>query len=133
MNIEKDIQELNEEVKCTIAPSKIHGVGVFALRDIKKGERLYTRLHDFRLYEIPYEKLDLLRPEIRQIIVERWPIVINGFSFEHPNNMNLMSFMNHSDEPNSKYDHTLKDIKKDEEVTEDYRVVPNAEKIFKFL
>ena len=41
MTIEEQIAELNEEVKCHIAPSPIHGIGVFTLCDVTRGEKLY--------------------------------------------------------------------------------------------
>ena len=133
MSIEEQIKELNDEVRCTLRPSKIHGVGVFALRDIKKGERLFTSSPGYRRYDLSFQNLDRLRPEVKQIILERWPTILQGEPFESPNNTSLMSFMNHSDTPNSKHDIALEDIYKGVEVTEDYRVVPNAEKIYKFL
>ena len=133
MTIEKQVRELNNEIRCTLKPSKIHGIGVFTLRDIKKGEKLYSSPDEYKMYEIPFKKLTLIRPEICKIIVERWPLVIKGYPFESPNNVRLTSFMNHSDTPNSKDDFALMNIEEGEEVTEDYRIVPNAEKIYKFL
>ncbi len=135
MNIKKQIAELNNEVRCTLKPSKIHGVGVFTLRDIKKGERLYVSpsSSEHRWYNIPFESLEALRPEIRSLILERWPLILHGASFDGPNNIRLMSFMNHSDKPNSKYDLALRDISEGEEITEDYRVVEDYKKIYKFL
>ena len=35
----EQIMELSSTVKCKLAPSNIHGIGVFAIRDIKKGEK----------------------------------------------------------------------------------------------
>lgn len=133
MNFEDKIKELNEEVKCTLAPSKIHGIGVFALRDIKKDEKLYCAPLEYKVYEIPYKELDNLRPEIRKIIIERWPAVVSDVMFESPNNVGLMSFMNHSDTPNSDKDIATRDIKRGEEVTEDYRLIKDYKKIFTFL
>ena len=42
MNHNEQLYHLNCEVKCRLGQSKIHGVGVFALEDIKKGENLFT-------------------------------------------------------------------------------------------
>ena len=47
MDIDQQIAELNNEEKCYIAPSLIQGIGVFALRDLKAGEKLYC----FRPYK----------------------------------------------------------------------------------
>ena len=133
--MDEDIKELNQKTKCTLAPSKIHGIGVFALRDIKKEEKLYCVPEDTmqrKWYEIPYEKLNELLPEIREIILSRWPTVINGSAFHFPD-VWLMSFMNHSSEPNSEKDFALRNISKGEEITEDYRLLLNYEKIFNFI
>ena len=88
---------------------------------------------DFKMYEIPFAELSQLRPEIEKIIKERYPIVIQGYPFPSPNNIELMSFMNHSDKPNCYNDTALRDIKKGEEITEDYRRIEGYKKIFKFL
>ena len=120
----EQVKFLNDTVWCTLAPSKIHGIGVHALRDIKKGEKLNCwGRQDFRWFTILYSKFDELKPEIRELIEQRWPIVKDGHSFLSPNNdVRLISFMNHADNPN--YDHktdiAICAIIKGEEVTEDY-------------
>ena len=58
---------------------------------------------------------------------------MEGSSFQHPNEVWLVSFMNHSDTPNSNGETALRDIAEGEEVTEDYRVLPNAKDIYPFL
>ena len=69
MSIDQQISELNEEVRCHIKPSPIHGVGVFALHDLKKGEKLYLVPNRTpKWYSLKYEDLDKLRPEVKQII-----------------------------------------------------------------
>ena len=61
MTTDQQIQELNETIKCTIRPSPIAGVGVFALQDIKKGERLNLIPQETRRwYSLKYEDLDKL-------------------------------------------------------------------------
>ena len=72
MNVDQQIAELNAEVKCHIKPSHIEGVGVFALRDIKKGEKMYCLPNQFRKwYAVPYERLNELRPEIKEVVLAR--------------------------------------------------------------
>ena len=134
MTIDQQIKELNEEVKATLRTSEIHGIGVFALKDLKKNEKLYTAPTEYKMYEIPFERLDKLRPEIMDIIMERWgAMAYNDLPFESPNNVALMGFMNHNNEPNSLQDIATRDIKKGEEITEDYRLIQDYKKIFKFL
>src|SRR3990167_750082 len=95
---EQEIIKLNSEGKANLGVSKIHGIGVFAIRDLKKGEQIYSdRISN--IYHIPYGSLRKLFPEVRKIILERWPSIVNGSNFIYPD-ARLVSFMNHSDIPN---------------------------------
>lgn len=107
----------NDKIKCTIKPSKIHGVGVFAIRDIKAGEKMFCKDLD----DGWYYGLDGLSKEVKNIVIARWPIAVNGFPYKI-NDIRLISFMNHSDVPNyDKYSDTaLVDIKAGDEVFENY-------------
>ncbi len=119
------------DIKVKLAPSKIHGIGVFALKDIKKGEKLYCQ--EFSEWYSPKE-IENLELEIKQYILERWPSIINGSAFGYPFEITVC-YMNHSDDPSyeAKTDLAIKDIPKDSEVFEDYRLMPNYEKVFPFL
>ena len=122
------IKELNESVWCRLSPSKIHGVGVFALRDIPKGTPILkgVRASMYRFgtnptYYITEKHVKLLHPAIWELITDRNP---NPFyiGFNSPNaDQCLMSFMNHSDNPNFGLSSTLIDINEGEELLEDYR------------
>ena len=123
---------LNSEVKCKLAPSPIHGIGVFALFDIKAGEKCYCAPNFIpKFYNIPFGSLSKLLPEIKELVLWRWASVVNGSVFTSPNDdAHLLMFMNHSPNPKKvNYDvvsdTALKDIKKGEELFEDYRVMDN--------
>ena len=137
MTPEEQINQLNEEVKCFIKPSPIHGIGVFALRDIRKNEKMYCFPRMNRVwYNLTLSELDGLRPEIKEIILQRWPALINGSYFQSPlDDVWLTSFINHSDDPNHKQssDSALRDIKAGEEVTESYKVMIGYEKIYPWI
>ena len=111
---------LNNTVWLKLAPSKIHGVGVFAIRDIPMGQKLYCHPRKAEIYK----GLDGILPEIKQIIVQQYPLAeIEDDYFRSPNDeVNFLSYMNHSDKPN--YDHVndvaLHNIKKGQEITERY-------------
>lgn len=124
---------LNDIVKIRLAPSSVHGVGVFAMRDIKKGEKLYTDIipHQF---DLPYKKFNKLNKEIQEILLGHFPLVIEGSHFLYPVTK-FSAYLNHSDKPNydAVNDKALKDIKVGEEVTEDYRLIKNWQKVFPFL
>ena len=134
---EQQILELNNEVRCTLAPSKIHGIGVFALRNIQKGERCYVRPEMIpRFYDIPFGSLSKLFPEIKALVLDRWASVVNGSLFCSPNDdAHLLMFCNHSSEPNYDVvsDTALKDIPKNTELFEDYCAMDNAEKAHPWL
>lgn len=108
----------NDLLKCTLAPSKIHGIGVFAIVDIKKGEKMYCGTLPFNEFVgLPEQLL----PEVRELIIQRWPVALDHKPFRI-DDVRLISFMNHSDTPNydKHNDVAFVDIKKGEEVTEDY-------------
>lgn len=107
---------INEEVKCTLGVSEIHGVGVFAIRDIKKGEHLYP------FTEADVELTEDISSRVLKVILDRNVIYKNTKTVEHPNlEVNYPAFMNHSNNPNSDGVYALKDIEEGEEITENYR------------
>ena len=114
-------QFLNNTVWATLAPSKTHGIGVFAIRDIPKGQKLYC--YPFARTTLELKTLDGILPEIRDIIIQRHPLATKGGEFMSPNDDSvLIVFMNHADTPNydKETDTTLIDIKKGDEIFEDY-------------
>ena len=117
--------ELNESVKCEVRQSAVHGVGVFAIRDIRKGEVMNCRERKRLMLVLQKEDFDKLYPEVRDVILKRWPIAFEGQLFLHPNSdAYLISFMNCSNGGYINYDENtdtaLKDILKGEEVFSDY-------------
>lgn len=138
---EDQCYHLGRSVRCRIAPSKVHGVGVVAIRDLKKRERAHVMFSEkaqfYRVSPSTLKKhLGEVYPEVYQLILDRWPNVVNGQPFLSPNyDQRLISFMNHSDTPNysPETDTVLCDIKAGEELFEDYRVVPHYEEAFPFL
>ena len=131
MNV--DVSYLNETTKCYLAPSKIHGVGAFALRDLKEGERLYADLA-YKVYKIDSKNLEELHPEPKKIILEQWPRIIIDHTFAWPTTR-YIAYMNHSDKPNyfGGRDVMLKDVKKGQEITEDYRTISGWQIVFPWL
>lgn len=127
------ITKLNREVKVRIAPSKIHGVGIFAIQDIQKGDKLH--LDDAPiLYTLRHADFSKLNDVVSDLLLERWPQIVNGSNFLYPDSR-LSAYMNHSDQPNvdAENDIALTDIAVGEELTEDYRLIPNWEKVHKYL
>lgn len=117
--------------------SKIHGIGVFALRNIYKGERCYCTPNIIpKFYNIPFGSLNKLFPEVKELVLARWASIVNGSVFQSPNDdAKLLMFVNHSYQPNYDVvsDTALYDIVEGEEITEDYCAMENAEKVYSFL
>ena len=127
LNKDEQINELNSEVRCKLGASPVHGVGVFAITNIKWGERCYCR-PDFipKFYNIPFGSLSKLFPEVRELVLQKWASVVNGSIFCSPNDdQHLLMFINHSCTPNYDVvsDTALRDIKKNEELFENYTVM----------
>lgn len=127
------VLELNTYVKTTLKPSPIHGVGVFALRDIPKGSKLYTDMIP-RIYTLPKSQFCHLFAEISEHLLSQWPQIEEGSHFAYPTTK-MQAWMNHSDDANydAVLDLVLTDIKAGDEITEDYRKIPGAMKVFPFL
>jgi len=63
------IHHLNTNIKTKIDTSKIHGVGVFAIRDIMKGEKLFTPWqYDTGVYAIPNDRLPEISKEVLELL-----------------------------------------------------------------
>ena len=131
MNQKQQIIELNTFVKVRVAPSKKHGVGLFAMRDIFKGQKLYADMIP-RGYDLRFSSFRELFPEVREYLLERWPQVINGSAFYFPDTR-VQAFINHSTKPNydAVNDVMLADCKVGKEILEDYRVIPRYDEVYK--
>ena len=133
MNSNKLAAKLNHRVVVRIAPSKIHGVGIVAIRDLPKGRKMYLD-HLPEQYALPYSSFGKLFPEVRQILLERWPLIVSGSAFMYPD-ARYQAYCNHSDDPNydAFNDVLLKDVKAGEELLENYKYIKGWEEVFTFL
>jgi len=126
-------------VKVRLAPSKVHGIGVHAIRDMDKGQRLWGNIYP-QFFDLPYSQFSKLLPEVKELILERNPGIASKYSqlgggrFAYPDTL-LQAYMNHSDNPNydAVLDLTLKDIKKGEEILEDYRLIDGWKESYTWL
>lgn len=132
-NQEATIEILNRVILVRIAPSEVHGVGVFAIRDIPKGTRM--RMDDVpQVYYLSYGNFSKLFPEVKELIVSRWPRVVNNEPFAYPD-ARYQAYTNHSDKANydAQHDVALVDIKKGDEIFEDYRLIKGFETAYPWL
>lgn len=124
---------LNSIVTVRIAPSKIHGVGIFAIRDLPAGKRMYLD-NVPQAFRLSKGNLSKLFPEVRQILVERFPRVFIDSALAYPD-ARYQAYCNHSDDPNydCSSDTLVREVKEGEEITEDYRTIAGWEEAFPWL
>lgn len=121
-----------DKVYCRLAPSKIDGVGVFAIRDIPKGTNPFKGSY-VCTDAITYDSDKLKQPDsIKKMLNDRYPRnkdpsnpgknkqIIPMF----PNQLSWIDFLNYSKNPNIELLDsgewlTTKDIKEGEELLED--------------
>jgi hypothetical protein len=67
--LEDVMQHLTYNIKTKIAVSTIHGIGVIAIRDIKKGEHVFPIWeHDTGIYVIPNDRLNEIPNEVLELL-----------------------------------------------------------------
>lgn len=123
---------LNDVVKTKIGASA-GKVVVYAMRNIKKGERVYANVIPC-LVDISYKDFNKIRSEVREMILEHFPQVVNGSHFMCPDTL-MQMYMQHSEKPNydTDTDKALKTIYKGEEIVHDYRKMKDWDKIKKVV
>ena len=121
MNQEETAAYLNTVVTVRIAPSPIHGVGVFAIRDLPAGRKLYLDAVP-QAHRISKGNLGKLFAEVRELLVGRWPRVFVDSVLAYPD-ARYQAYANHSDDYNYDCltDKLIEDVKAGEEITENYR------------
>tara|TARA_B100001059_G_C17297320_1_gene315697 strand:- start:42 stop:485 length:444 start_codon:yes stop_codon:yes gene_type:complete len=143
----KELIKNLQETYCTIGVSKVHGVGVVAIRDIPINTNPFscmkfdnhTVIDEKDLKSIPLEVVKKIQ-DVFIRVDKKYYIYNLGL-----NNMGAKFYINHSDEPNVVLNHkpedkyvafkTCKVIKKGEELFWNYKTYPakNLFNQFKFL
>ena len=129
-NQQNQLNELNAHTKVKIGVSKVHGVGVVALRTIEKGEKVWAQKLPV-VFNIRYAQFGQLFPQVKKLILERNGAVVNGSLFIMPDAI-MVDYMNHSEDPNydPKTDTAIRRIGVGEELFEDYTKMENWEKVW---
>lgn len=131
---EQQMQGLLKWLNVRLGPSEIHGIGVFALKDMPEGHKLHADNQPFP-FHLPVKKLKNQLPEdLYNYILGMYPRVVKNEPFVFPN-AQFTAYMNHSDNPNydAKTDTLLRSVEKGEEITEDYRQIEGWEEVYEFL
>jgi SET domain-containing protein len=144
-----NIQTINKAMKqyphsnvyTRLGISKIHGIGVLAIRDIPKGTKVFSedksKLVWFTAEEL---ELDTLSPPLRQFYEDFCVLVIKDGSkmygcIENFTHLTIEWYLNHADNPNvycdKNYDfYTLTDIRAGEELTSSYDTYSDKKRAF---
>lgn len=129
-NIRKIIKDLEENIYCRLRPSKIDGVGVFAIRCIPKNTKISKTIRKIKFIGINPKlifKNARIDRAVKQMVKDffviwKGKLYLPNLSL---NEIDISFFINHSKKPNVIYKKeeffTLRDIKKGEELTADYR------------
>ncbi|MHB1953796.1 MAG: SET domain-containing protein-lysine N-methyltransferase [Sulfobacillus sp.] len=98
------IRHLKQDIYCRLKPSPVHGIGVFAIRDIDPGTDPFCRLfaqHD-RATNLTTSEFQELPPPVQRYVLDffagegnTFPVLSRGL-----NAMDLSFYLNHSDDPN---------------------------------
>jgi SET domain-containing protein len=131
MTAEEILQELRKETYVMLKPSPVHGIGVFALRDIPKGCRDIFSKHEAKWIKLPISEVDLLPAHSRNLVEtyclydeEHYYVPEYGFKI-----MDMVNYLNHSSTPNvqsiddGEYFEALRDIAAGEELLVNYEAI----------
>jgi len=129
------LHELSQETYAALKPSAVHGIGVFAIRDIPKGCRNIFSRNVGEWIKLPIEEVEKLPEHSRSLIEtyclydeENYYVPDYGFKV-----MDLVNYLNHSSTPNvrsvndGEYFETLRDIAAGEELLIDYGKIVDVE------
>jgi SET domain-containing protein len=122
-------ENLITKVFCRLGVSKIHGVGVFAIRDIPKGINPMEEMKSCDFEEVNIEDLKCLTQlplAVHQFVIDMCPQ--NGATFSCPkqglNSIGIAWYLNHSTTPNMEEQdgnfYALADIPAGTELTVNY-------------
>lgn len=128
MTREQLLKELQQHTYITIKPSAVHGIGVFAIRDIPKGCREIFSRNVGEWIKLSFLEVEALPEHSRNLIEtyclydeENYYVPDYGFKI-----MDLVNYLNHSSTPNiisvneGEEFEALRDIKVGEELFVDY-------------
>jgi len=136
MKLRRKAPAPHDGVYARIGLSRIHGVGVLAIRDIPAGAAVF-RGEDERVRWVPRARVRRLPRELRRLYEDF--AMVWGQRLGVPRTLNMLSvgwYLNHSEQPNVEADddgrfHALRRIRKGEELTADYRTFEDGRITFR--
>jgi SET domain-containing protein len=132
---DKLLQQLQHHTFAMLKQSPLHGIGVFAITAIQKGERKIFSDHESEWIEVSKEEVDALPQHARSLVENHclfnethYYIPEYGFKI-----LDLAVYLNHSDQPNlisindGKFFEAIRDIEAGEELLIDYGTIVDSE------
>lgn len=136
MNKQQLLHELAHDTYAMLKPSTLHGIGVFAIRDIPSGTRTIFSKEQGDWITVSRQEVDALPQHTKQLVEnhclyddENYFLPSYGFKL-----MDLAVYLNHSENPNlvsindGEYFEAIKDIQSGEELLIDYGTLVDGEK-----
>lgn len=128
MNKKDLLNHLQNDIYCRLKISNIHGVGVFAIKDIKKGTSIFKNCNKVNFLPIKSDDITDLDPEVKTMILDFFAKENDTYYIPDSglNSMDISFFLNHTNNPNVEFNPdtyefiAIKNIAKGEEVTTDY-------------
>lgn len=130
------LKNLHEDIYCRIKPSKKHGVGVFAIKDIPKNTYPFkltgSKCVKHKIINISEDEVNKLHPEVKKLVNDFYHNEDGEFGIPYSglNSNDISFYMNTSDKPNIGFEYnksctmvvfkTLRKIKKGEELLINY-------------
>ncbi len=127
------INDLENNIYCRIQRSPIHGVGVFAIKNIPKGVNPFVTYGDVDVIPVPEKEImeNKKIPDAVKEMVKAFYVIQNGAIYcdaRSLNEINITYFLNHSNAPNLDVEDVneeslftaKRDIAAGEELTSDY-------------
>lgn len=121
------LKHLQTEVYCRLGISPVHGIGVFAIKDIPKGAKPLVSLIKIKEFSFSKKEINKLPTSVKKEVrmfcyYDKDEYLIPSIGL---NAMNMAFYMNHSKTPNVKYLKNndivaLRKIKANEEIFFDY-------------
>ena len=122
------MRDLKENTYCRLMPSKLGGIGIFAIKKIPKGVWPFKTCKPFSFFRIPKQEIKTLPRAIREYVMDIFACDNKDYFVSRygMNNLDVSYFINHSKKPNVGVKRgtenfcALRDIKVGEELTADY-------------
>lgn len=132
---DKLLQQLQYHTYAMLKPSPLHGIGVFAITSIKKGERKIFSDYESEWIEVSKEEVNALPQHSKDLIENH--CLFNETHYYVPEYgfkiFDLAVYLNHSDQPNlisindGEFFEAVRDIDVGEELLIDYGTIVESE------